>query len=95
MKKIIVALLSLTVSCAFADQMVNLAQEKIMCDKYQVKSSSTIEDMTKYCKPYDTDHDNHGGKIETELEFYATAPHHYDMKCNFIDNKLDYCKIDD
>ncbi len=95
MKKIIFALLSINASIVFADRLANLQQEKIMCGSYQVKTSSTIGDITKYCKPYDVDHDHHNGKVETELEFYASAPHSYDMKCNFIESKLDYCKIDD
>lgn len=95
MKKIIFALLSINASIVFADRLANLQQEKIMCGSYQVKANSTIGDITKYCKPYDVDHDHHNGKVETELEFYASAPHSYDMKCNFIESKLDYCKIDD
>ena len=95
MKKIIFALLSINASIVFFFFLANLQQEKIMCGSYQVKASSTIGDITKYCKPYDVDHDHHNGKVETELEFYASAPHGYDMKCNFIESKLDYCKIDD
>ncbi|RTL12582.1 MAG: hypothetical protein EKK54_02870 [Neisseriaceae bacterium] len=95
MKKIIFALLFISSSAVFADKLVNLQQEKIMCSNYQLKASSTIEEITKYCKPYDVDHDHHNGKVETELEFYASAPHNYEMKCNFIESKLDYCKIDD
>lgn len=95
MKIIIIGLLSIGFGCAYADQMVNLSQEKIMCSSYRVTSSSTIGEITKFCKPYDVDHDDHGGKVETELEFYATSPHHYDMKCTFLESKLDYCQIDD
>lgn len=95
MKKIIIGFLFIASSNIFADQMVNLSQVKIMCESYHVTSRSTISEMTKYCKPYDVDHDNHNGKVQTELEFYASSPHHYDMKCSFIESKLDYCQIDD
>lgn len=95
MKKLIVGLFLANGSFVFADQMVNLSQDKIMCASYHVTVNSTIAEITQFCKPYDVDHDNHDGKVQTELEFYATSPHHYDMKCTFLESKLDYCQIDD
>lgn len=94
MKKILLGLIALGVTCVYADQMVNLQHDKIMCGNYRISEKSTVNELNKHCKPYDTDHDMENGQKELELNFYSTAPHQ-DMKCIFLDGKLNYCKIDD
>ena len=94
MRKLIFTLVVvLGCSYSFAGRIIDLQQEKIMCNKYRVSDNSKIGEIRNNCKVYDTDSDMDDGQQEQEFEFYATSPK-CQVECKFINTKLTYCKIE-
>lgn len=92
-KRILSMVFVLVCSYSFAGRIVDLQQEKIMCNNYQINDHSKISEIRTNCKVYDVDSDMDDGQQELEFEFYATSPK-CQVECKFMDNKLTYCQID-
>lgn len=93
--KFILGLIFLFISITtFADQSIDLSKQTVKCGNFKLSLQMNPNQVKKYCKVYDTDHDYNDGQQELKLEFWTDNPK-LDLDCKFIDNKLKYCAIDD
>ena len=84
---------SFAVASAYADTDINLDKQKTSCGAYTLSSKTTASDIVKNCSVEKLKTENHLVHKETTVKFKAATT--VTMKCEYHNDKLDKCKIDD
>lgn len=96
MKKYLIMLCGLLISNSFAQHVIDLSEEKVMCSNYMVTNNSSKKDILKNCKIIEMEKKRHSLLHKKMMvKFIATIKESEIIECKFNQkDRIENCRAE-